>query len=79
MEDYRRFEEAVALVRRAGVIPTPARLAVAQLLLDHPGGASLEQLAEQAADRDLGLSADGVAAAVAVLRPQPAGGIALER
>ncbi|MFD2232350.1 hypothetical protein [Phaeospirillum tilakii] len=79
MEDYRRFEEAVALVRRAGVIPTPARLAVAQLLLDHPGGASLEQLTDQAAERDLGLSADGVAAAVAVLRPRRAAGVALER
>jgi len=70
MEDYRRFDDAVALVRRAGVIPTPARLAVAQLLLDQPRGASLDQLAEQAADRNLGLSRDGVAAAIAVLRPQ---------
>jgi|APHig6443717497_1056834.scaffolds.fasta_scaffold11088_6 Fe2+ or Zn2+ uptake regulation protein len=69
MEDYRRFEAAVALVRRAGVIPTPARLAVAQLLLDQHGRTSLDHLADQAADRNLGLSRDGLAAAFAALRP----------
>jgi Fe2+ or Zn2+ uptake regulation protein len=67
MIDYRSYTDAVALVRAAGLIPTHTRLCVARLVLEAQAPASLDDLADEAADAGLGLSRESLARTLALL------------